>query len=230
MEAVEGIVHPYFPVESVLLGYVANDWTVKDIFGVFFGAILAVAVTTRVVSHYINPKLSVRDQWLVVWFILSGTIHIVIEGYFSLNHRNMPPMQDYLGQGWKEYSKGDSRYLTIDPFLVSMETVTAFAWGPLCYIEAWYTLIDHPYRHPVQVLVSTGQFYGDVLYFTTYLGDYLYDGLNYSRPEALYFWGYVVGLNAFWFVIPGYCVYRSMKETARAFSVIKESALKLKQK
>lgn len=46
-------------------------------------------------------------------------------------------MQDYLGQGWKEYSKSDSRYLTMDLFLVCMETVTAFAWGPLCLVTTW---------------------------------------------------------------------------------------------
>ena len=34
-------------------------------------------------------------------------------------------MQDFFGQLWKEYSLSDSRYLTSDPFVLCMETVTA---------------------------------------------------------------------------------------------------------
>lgn len=55
----------------------------------------------------------------------AGAIHLLIEGYFSLNHRRMPQMQDYLGQGWKEYAHSDSRYMTAEPFVVCMESVTA---------------------------------------------------------------------------------------------------------
>lgn len=34
-------------------------------------------------------------------------------------------MQDLFGQMWKEYSYADSRYLTSDPFVLCMESVTA---------------------------------------------------------------------------------------------------------
>lgn len=37
----------------------------------------------------------------------------------------MPGMQDLFGQLWKEYAMSDSRYLTSDPFVLCMETVTA---------------------------------------------------------------------------------------------------------
>ena len=47
------------------------------------------------------------------------------EGYFSLNHTRMGPAQDLFGQLWKEYAFSDSRYLTSDPFVLCMETVTA---------------------------------------------------------------------------------------------------------
>lgn len=48
-----------------------------------------------------------------------------IKGYFSLNHTRMGPAQDLFGQLWKEYALSDSRYLTSDPFVLCMETVTA---------------------------------------------------------------------------------------------------------
>jgi cholestenol delta-isomerase len=37
----------------------------------------------------------------------------------------MGPAQDFFGQLWKEYSLADSRYLTSDPFVLCMETITA---------------------------------------------------------------------------------------------------------
>lgn len=47
------------------------------------------------------------------------------EGYFALNHVNLSGKQDFFGQLWKEYAFADSRYLTSDPFVLCMETVTA---------------------------------------------------------------------------------------------------------
>ena len=75
---------------------------------------------------------------------LGGSIHLFFEGmclylfnyctmaerslfpgYFAYNHTSMPGKQDILGQLWKEYSYSDSRYLTSDPFVLCMETITA---------------------------------------------------------------------------------------------------------
>ena len=55
----------------------------------------------------------------------AGTIHFFFEGYFAFNHTRMAPATDIFGQMWKEYANSDSRYLTSDPFVLCMETVTA---------------------------------------------------------------------------------------------------------
>jgi len=55
----------------------------------------------------------------------AGTIHLLFEGYFSLNHLHMGGQQDIIGQLWKEYALSDSRYLTGDTFVVCMESMTA---------------------------------------------------------------------------------------------------------
>lgn len=50
----------------------------------------------------------------------------------------MPGKQDLFGQLWKEYSFSDSRYLTSDPFVLCMETVTAVRTSlsiPIVYIS-----------------------------------------------------------------------------------------------
>ncbi|KAF2102199.1 emopamil binding protein [Rhizodiscina lignyota] len=219
--------HPFYPLGTSLTGYIANDWSMSAIFGVFGGCLVTLFTLTRQLNQSLNPHLSRRDQALLIWFVLSGFIHLIIEGYFSVNHTRMPTLTDYLGQGWKEYSKCDSRYMTGDSFIVSMETVTAFAWGPLCLVEAWFILINSPWRHPLQMLVSVGQFYGDLLYFATVLVEHAEKSVEYSRPEALYFWGYFMGMNAFWIIIPAYCIATSMKEIAEVFKVAQSQKGKL---
>lgn len=44
-------------------------------------------------------------------------------------------MQDLFGQLWKEYAMSDSRYLTSDPFVLCMETVTAVGLLPIFRLE-----------------------------------------------------------------------------------------------
>jgi len=109
---------------------------------------------------------------------------------------------DLLGQAWKEYSKSDSRYLTADPTVVIVESITAWAWGPLCLLTAYLILSHSPFRHPTQTLTSGGQFYGVVLYYLTNIMDYHYSGISYSRPEGFYYYAYFVGLNAPWAIVP----------------------------
>lgn len=58
------------------------------------------------------------------------------EGYFVVNHTRMAPAQDFFGQLWKEYSLSDSRYLTSDPFVLCMETITAVCL-PLSLLIYW---------------------------------------------------------------------------------------------
>jgi cholestenol delta-isomerase len=75
-------------------------------------------------------------------------------------------------------------------------------WGPLSFIVAIMIAIEHPLRHPLQAAVSLGQCYGDLLYYATSMADNIYLGIEYSRPEAYYFWGYYFGANFLWIDIP----------------------------
>ncbi len=138
----------------------------------------------------------------------------------------MGPSQNLFGQMWKEYAYSDSRYLTSDPFVLCMESITAVSialffpfehlahaalqsnsvqicWGPLSFLLAWLITTSSPLRHPFQIIVSLGQIYGDVLYYATSVFDLYYNGLAYSRPERVYFYGYFILLNFIWIVVPG---------------------------
>jgi cholestenol Delta-isomerase len=61
---------------------------------------------------------------------------------------------------------------------------------------------DHPMRHPFQLIISIGQIYGDILYYSTSTFDLIYKGLHYSRPEPYYYWTYYFFMNFIWIVIP----------------------------
>lgn len=79
--------------------------------------------------------------------------------------------------------------------------------------------IGHPLRHPLQIIVSSGQLYGVILYYATSMFDHYYKGVIYSRPEFLYFWMYYFMMNFFWFVIPSALIWSSIKHTANAFRI-----------
>lgn len=55
----------------------------------------------------------------------AGFVHLFFESYFVIHHVSLAGSQELFGQLWKEYSLSDSRYLTSDSFLVTMEAVTA---------------------------------------------------------------------------------------------------------
>lgn len=76
-------------------------------------------------------------------------------------------------------------------------------WGPLSFLMIYFIAVSHPMRHPLQIIISLGQIYGDVLYYATSMFDHYHKGLTYCRPEAFYFWGYYFMMNFFWIVIPG---------------------------
>jgi len=67
---------------------------------------------------------------------------------------------------------------------------------------AYLILVSSSYRHPIQLVVSGSQLYGDMLYYLSSLFASSYLGVSHSRPEGLYFWGYFIGANAPWVVVP----------------------------
>ncbi|KAM3085187.1 hypothetical protein ACMFMG_003616 [Clarireedia jacksonii] len=195
--------HPFYPLDVKLSGgYVENDWSVSSLI-VAFGALWTLVLgVTLVAVRRINHGLSAIDQGLVLWFVLTGSIHIFFEGYFIYNHARMASMQDFFGQLWKEYALSDSRYMSSDPFLLTIESWTVILWGPLSYVVAFSIIKDSPFRHSVQALVSTGEFYGNLLYLLTSLLDEKLSGISYYRPEPFYFWVYFVFMNSIWLFVP----------------------------
>ncbi|KAJ5934720.1 hypothetical protein N7466_004267 [Penicillium verhagenii] len=217
MSIIDVAVHPYYPLDLEIVGYLANEWDTLTLVSLFAVGCTAIFLMTYLLVMRIQPKISSGDLWTILWFVLCGCIHLFFEGYFAYNFRRMSSMQDLFGQLWKEYSLSDSRYQTQDAFVLCMETITAVCWGPLSFILAGMIMIQHPLRYPLQAIVSLGQLYGDILYYATCMFDHYILGLSYSRPEAWIFWGYFVFCNAFWIVIPLLLLYNSLSISKKAF-------------
>lgn len=196
-------VHPYYPLDVTIDGWAANEWGVPALLTVFFGACAVLFTATYFVAKRINSHLSKGELITIMWFVLSGAIHLLFEGYYAANFADLGAKQTLLGQLWKEYAFSDSRYLTQNSFVLCMETFTAVCWGPGCLAVAALIMLRHPMRYPLQMIVSMGQFYGDALYYATCMFDHYVAGVTYSRPEAFYFWFYFFFMNFLWIMIPG---------------------------
>ncbi|KAE9363434.1 EBP domain-containing protein [Stipitochalara longipes BDJ] len=212
--------HPYYPEGVILSGnYSPGTWNVPLLILTFAtGCTLLLSITLIALRHA-NPALKLSDQWKVLWFVMTGSIHVFFEGYFVYNNSRMSSMQDFFGQLWKEYALSDSRYMTSDPLVLCMESLTVLTWGPLSLLTAVLIARGSRFRHPVQALVSTGQLYGNLIYYSTCLYEDFALGKRYYRPEPYYFWWYFIFMNTFWLVIPAICLANSISASANAFAV-----------
>ncbi|OJI98243.1 hypothetical protein ASPVEDRAFT_25140 [Aspergillus versicolor CBS 583.65] len=213
--------HSYHPLGIDIPNYVPNEWSTLALVSTFAATAVVVLATAKTLATKSNPNISIADLSKVLWASLCCPIHFVLEGYYASNFTTLQGSQHILAQLWKEYSLSDSRYLTSDGFMVIMESVTAWGWGPLSLVLAYFIVTDNAFRHPLQIIISLGQLYGNILYYGICAFDFLVYGIEYSRPENYYFYGYFVFLNAFWIVIPVYLISDSVRSCANAFADVK---------
>lgn len=55
--------------------------------------------------------LSGGELSTLMWFVLSGTIHVVFEGYYVRFYEELAGKEGVLGEMWKEYAFSDSRWV-----------------------------------------------------------------------------------------------------------------------
>jgi len=64
------IPHPFYPIETEIVGYLANEWSVPTLLGVFAaGWAVILAATLAVVKRH-NPTLPSGEKAVILWFIL----------------------------------------------------------------------------------------------------------------------------------------------------------------
>ncbi|KAJ2308200.1 hypothetical protein IWW55_000581 [Coemansia sp. RSA 2706] len=215
------IQHPYFPRDAALAHYVPSAFNVGEAFMTLGSAVGLIMFVSAVLIRQSPRQFSCKDKFVVVWMLVCAGIHMVLEGYFSLNHKNLAGMQTVLADLWREYAHSDSRYLTSDPFTVIMEGITAVFDGSFAVVAAYGVLTDSPIRHPAQLVTSLMQLYGNVLY----MGINCMEGFRYTNPHPYYFYGYFVLMNAFWIVIPLYLIVDSVKSIYRGMLIAQRAAI-----
>ncbi|KAL7799239.1 Emopamil-binding protein [Trichoderma ceciliae] len=221
--------HPFSPFAIELPTYVANTISSPLLVSIFVAGCFAVFLVTYGIIQRTRPSMASGETAIALWFALCGCIHLFFEGYFSYNAADMASKTDLFGQLWKEYALSDSRYMSQDAFTVCMETVTAFLWGPMSFICVYFIIVDHPLRHPFQIIISLGQLYGLILYYAICtFQDVVFD-VVYCRPERFYYWAYYFLCNFFWVVFPVMLIKQSVSEITTAFAKVKAASTAKKE-
>ncbi|PKU79553.1 probable 3-beta-hydroxysteroid-Delta(8),Delta(7)-isomerase [Dendrobium catenatum] len=204
--------HPYSPRDLQLPGYVPLSLSQIDIVLPYLGSSVVVVAAIWFLSGRF-PKLSKTDRLLMCWWAFSGLTHIILEGYFAFVpdfFKKKTPF--YLDELWKEYGKGDSRYVSRDSAIVALEGFTAAIEGPACLLVVYAIASRKSYSYILQFAICLGQLYGCMVYFVT---SYL-DGDNFAT-SPFYYWAYYVGANGFWVVIATLIAIRSWKKIISVF-------------
>ncbi|KAH8673963.1 Emopamil binding protein-domain-containing protein [Xylariales sp. PMI_506] len=210
------LAHPYYPLGVEIPGYAANTTPVPVLLAALSGMLGGVLVAGSRLALAYNRNLTTTNLAVLCWFVLCGFLHCFFEGYFIVNHPTVASSQSLFAQLWKEYALSDSRYLTSDPFMISVESITVLLWGPISFITAILIVRDSPLRHPAQIIMCMAHLYGVALYYSTSLVETYFTGRSHSRPEFVYFWVYYVGFNLPWVVVPLILLVDSLKSITRS--------------
>ncbi|KAI0105456.1 Emopamil binding protein-domain-containing protein [Nemania sp. FL0031] len=208
--------HPYHPLGVNIPAYEANEASVPALLAALGGALGFAVLGSAFLARKFNPGLSASGLATFSWFIMNACLHCGFEGYFVLNHATIASSQSLLAQLWKEYALSDSRYLVSDPFMLSVESITTFFWGPLCLANAIAIARNSPSRHALRIIACVAHLYGVALYYATSQCEFYFTGRSHSRPEFLYFWVYYVGFNLPWAIVPAFLLFNSVKTVTRA--------------
>ncbi|KAL8812837.1 MAG: hypothetical protein Q9200_000727 [Gallowayella weberi] len=186
----------HFPVEAEIIGYLANTWSVPTLLIVFAAGWVVILGTTNFLVKRHNPTLGSGDKAAILWFVLTGTIHLFFEGQ--------------LAQATE----------AVRALLTSYRVFLLQSYEAGRAARLFWAIVERICVVRLEALVSLGQIYGDILYYATSMFDHYHKGVTYCRPEAYYFWGYFFFMNFIWVVIPGYLLYSSIEASGRAFQAL----------
>lgn len=131
--------HPYYPLNALIPHYRPNTTSVPTLLLIFFASCTlllffcyffatriyaasslpllrqqeksndSTTTTMRIKSRETETGLSGGELSTLMWFVLSGTIHVVFEGYYVRFYEELAGKEGVLGEMWKEYAFSDSR-------------------------------------------------------------------------------------------------------------------------
>lgn len=79
-------IHPYYPVNAVIDGYVVNSLPTVALVSSFALGCAIILSSTYMLVRQSRPNLQRGDMAALLWFTLCGFIHFLFEG---LSHRSL---------------------------------------------------------------------------------------------------------------------------------------------
>lgn len=172
-----------------------------------------------------------RERLITYWLLWSGLIHLVMEASYGSFHEVVTsrstitfteflfshvPISSWIDPRWWasiyiQYARYDARYSEQDPLVIFI-CYTEFLLGPLCFYLVWLIHKGSAYRHRVQLILCTAQFYGTVLYFFAPVVQGSWSRV--MTHDSFELWVYVIILNALWMIVPGIMIYQSLSQPA----------------
>ncbi|KAI2642870.1 Emopamil-binding protein [Xylaria nigripes] len=221
-------IHPYYPLGVTIPAYAENEAPIPVLLAALAGTLGLAVLSAGLLARKLNPALGTSGLAVFCWFVMNACLHCVFEGYFILNHTTIASSQSLPAQLWKEYALSDSRYLTSDFFMLSVESITVLIWGPLCLVNAIAIVRNSPWRHALRIIACVAHLYGVTLYYATSQCEYYFTNRSHSRPEFVYFWVYYVGFNFPWVIVPTLLLFDSVKTVTRGIRALDKADATLK--
>ncbi|CAO2841129.1 unnamed protein product [Amaranthus hypochondriacus] len=197
----------YPPTHLNLEDFTPNLLPVTTILGSVIAAAIFVFCLVWIFSG-IFTKTTKIEKLIMGWLTFNGLLHLTLELYLVFKPQFYKDNTgNIFAEIWKEYSKGDYRYLHLDSTTVALEAISIFILGPTNLLAVFAIASHKSYRHILPLTVSLVEMYGVVIFIMTAI----LEGNNFSSSQY-YYYAYFVGANFPWALIPSLIFIRSWKE------------------
>jgi hypothetical protein len=189
------------------------------IFDVVVMAVGAVATAGLAFVTGKKSKLSLVNTLTIWWLMWDIIVHVVVEAPFLIISMvsTANKSTSFFALPWKEYGKADTRWLDSNPYIVCLECVAVFPVTIWCVMLIYAIVRRRPYRHWLQLVLSTCELYGNWMQFGP---EWIAGNPDLSASDPVFLWVYLVFFNAIWLVFPILLVIHSwydMVKTAQKF-------------
>ena len=62
--------NPFYPLNTPVVGYLANEWSVPVLLGIFAAGWVVILGATHVLVKRHNPSLATTEKATILWFVL----------------------------------------------------------------------------------------------------------------------------------------------------------------
>ncbi|CAO2841128.1 unnamed protein product [Amaranthus hypochondriacus] len=156
-------------------------------------------------------KTTKVEKLIMWWLTFYGLLHMTLELYLIFTPHFYKDKTGFIfAEFWKEYSKGDFRFLQIDSTILTLEGISVFILGPTNLLVVFAIATRKSYKHVLQLMLSIGELYVVVIYtMTAFLKG------EHFCASPLYFYAYFIGANSPLALIPFLLIIRSWKKISQ---------------